>query len=85
MDDIEENFVSKTHYEELERKYQLQYEKLERKNQLQYEEFNRKVNAAFNADKREPTKESEEEGNDGPKMVAVTGKKKESNPKLRGR
>ena len=50
MEDLNENFVSKTQYEELERKHQ-----------LQYEELKRMLNAVLNAKKKEPTEEPEEE------------------------
>ena len=61
MEDLNENFVSKTQYEELERKHQLQSEELKIKHQMKYEEFKRMLNTVLNAEKREPTKEIEEE------------------------
>ena len=50
MEDLKENFVSKTQYEELKERHQLQYENL-----------NRKLNAVINAKEKEPTEEPEEQ------------------------
>ena len=57
MEVLNEDFVSKTHYEELEGRHQLQYGELERKHQ----ELKRMLYAVLNAKKEEPTEETEEE------------------------
>ena len=57
MEDLKENFVSKTQYEELKERHQLQYEDLERKHQ----ELKRMLNAVLNAKEKEPTEDPEEE------------------------